>query len=75
MAREYKKPKLRRAWAWAWCILVTPLVLVYIVFRYAAKLVANLVKLLTLLAPRCRSDESLGNPLSNWIENLLDNEL
>jgi hypothetical protein len=75
MAREYKKPKLRRAWAWAWCIFVTPLVLVYIVFRYAAKLVANLFKLLILLAPRCRSGESLSNPLSNWIETVLDDDL
>lgn len=75
MAREYKKPKLRRAWAWAWCIVVTPLVLVYIVFRYTATMVAYLVKLLTLLAPRCRSDESLGNPVSNWIETVLDDEL
>jgi len=75
MAREYKKPKLRRVWAWAWCIFVTPLVLVYIVFRYTAKLAANLVKLLALLAPRCRSDESLGNPLCNWIETVLDDEL
>jgi hypothetical protein len=67
-----KKPKLRRAWALAWAISAIPATLVYAILRGAAHLVACLIALSTAFAPRCRPDESLSNPVSNLIEDIIN---
>lgn len=67
-----KKPILRRAWALAWSIAALPPTLVYVVLRGAAYLVASLIVLSLFLAPRCRPDESLSNPLSRLLNAIID---
>lgn len=75
MKTPKKKPKLRRAWVWAWSISAIPLTLLYVIFRYTALGIAYLLRLTLFFAPRCRPDESLGNPLSNLIENVVENDI
>lgn len=67
-----KKPILRRTWALAWSIAALPATLVYGILRGSAYLVARLIVLSLFLAPRCRPDESLSNPISHLIDAIIN---
>lgn len=73
MSTPKKRPKFRRAWAWAWTIAAIPVTLIYLVFRFIAKLIAHALRLSLFFAPRCKSDEELSNPVSDWIEDVFFN--
>lgn len=74
--KHKKRPKFRCVWALACSIAVLPAVLLYFIFKYAAKSVVIAVELFFyLFSPHCRDDESLGNLFSRLIEQVFSDDM